>query len=285
MTTTSLIRQHLTTLGLKAMAKVLDEELARAMREQSPVTEVLERLLGIEAQQRLDRRIERRIKMAKLPDRKLLTDFDFDFQTGVDRAQIMELAKLDFVRRRQSLIIAGNSGTGKSHLAKALLLLACGHGFRCRYTTATDMLTTLLAARADQSLPEKLKLYTSPDLLLIDEVGFDRIEQEEARPAGLFCKVIEKRYGKASTILTTNIDFEQLGDYLGDPVLTTAIVDRLIHHAVILTVKGPSWRMHESKRLNAEMATLGQSPKGTAAAGSDRGKPRSTNHREPRKEN
>lgn len=278
-TTTSQIRQHLTTLGLKEMAKNLDEELARAAREQSPPTEVLERLLEVEAQQRLNRRIEWRIKEAKLPDRKLLADFDFDFQTGVDRAQIMELAKLDFVRRRQSLIIAGTSGAGKSHLAKALLLLACGQGIRCRYTTATDMLNTLLAARADQSLPDKLKLYTSPDLLLIDEVGFDRIEQEEARPAGLFCKVIEKRYGKASTMLTTNIDFQQLGDYLGDPVLTTAIVDRLIHHAVILNIIGPSWRIHESKRLNAEMATLGKSPKGTTATDPDQRKPRSARKR------
>jgi DNA replication protein DnaC len=257
------------------MARNLDEELARAAREQSPPTEVLERLLEVEAQQRLTRRIEWRIKEAKLPDRKLLADFDFDFQTGVDRAQIMELAKLDFVRRRQSLIIAGTSGAGKSHLAKALLLLACGQGLRCRYTTATDMLTTLLAARADHSLPDKLKLFTSPDLLLIDEVGFDRIEQEEARPAGMFCKVIEKRYGKASTMLTTNINFQQLGDYLGDPVLTTAIVDRLIHHAVIISIDGPSWRMHESKRLNAEMATLAKAPKDASATGPDRRKPRS----------
>lgn len=249
------------------MATNLDEELARAAREQAPPTEVLERLLEVEAQQRLDRRSERRIKAAKLPDRKLLTDFDFDFQSGVDRAQIMELAKLDFVRRRQSLILAGTSGAGKSHLAKALLLLACGQGFRSRYTTATDMLTTLLAARADQSLTQKLKLYTSPEVLLIDEVGFDRIEQEDARPAGLFFKVIEGRNGKVSTIMTTNIDFQQLGDYLGDPVITTAMVDRLIHHAIILNIHGPSWRMHESKKLNAEMAKSRRSAKTTRPTG------------------
>lgn len=256
------------------MAKALDEELARAARERSPPSEVLERLLAVEANQRLARRIDWRIKQARLPERKLLADFDFEFQKGVDRAQIMELAKLDFVRRRQSLIIAGSSGAGKSHLAKALLLLACGQGFRCRYTTATDMLNTLLAARLDHSLPDKLKLYTSPDVLLIDEVGFDRIEQEEARPAALFCKVIEKRYGKNSTILTTNIDFQQLGDYLGDPVLTTAIVDRLIHHAVILNIIGPSYRIHESKRLNAELAARSKPPTETPAPATGIRKPR-----------
>jgi DNA replication protein DnaC len=97
----------------------------------------------------------------------------------------------------------------------------------------------------------KLKAYTSPDLLLIDEIGFDRLEQEEARNASLFFKVIDGRYCKGSTVITSNIDFSQLGDYLGDPVVTTAIVDRLVHHSIIITIEGPSFRMHESKKLNA----------------------------------
>ena len=235
------------------MQKILDRELGWAAQHRAPPTELLERLLAAEAQALIDRRIERRIKQAKLPDRKLLADFDFDFQTGVDRAQIMELAKLDFVRRKQSLIIAGNSGTGKSHIAKALLLMACSQQFRCRYTTATEMMETLLASRADNTMHDKLKIYTSPEILLIDEVGFDRIEQQEARNAALFLKVINARYCTGSTFMTTNIDFQQLGDYLGDPVITTAIVERLIHHAVIINIEGPSWRMHESKKLNAKL--------------------------------
>jgi DNA replication protein DnaC len=255
------IRGHLATLGLTGMLKALDEELGRAVQQQSPPSELMERLLAVEAQQRIDRRIERRIKEAKLPDRKLLADFDFDFQTGVDKAQILELAKLDFARRKQSLIIAGNSGTGKSHLAKALLLLGCAQQFRCRYTTATDMMATLLASRADDSLAEKLKLYTSPEILLIDEVGFDCIEQQDARQAALFFKVTGGRYCKGSTIMTTNVDFKELGDYLGDPVITTAIVDRLVHHAIIINIQGPSWRMHESKKLNARPGKQDKQPK------------------------
>ena len=149
---------------------------------------------SIEANALIERRIERRIRESKLPDRKLLADFDFTFQTGLDKAQVMEIAKLDFVERKQGLVIAGNSGTGKSHIAKALLLLGCARLYRCRYTTAADMLTELMASRADNTLPMKLKTYTSPDLLLIDEIGFDRLEQEEARNASLFFKVIDGRY-------------------------------------------------------------------------------------------
>ena len=244
------IRAHLKTLGLTSMERILDEELARAATDHSSPAVTLERLLAIEAHGRIERRIERRIKESKLPERKLLADFDFDFQTGVDKAQIMDLATLAFVERSQGLILAGNSGTGKSNIAKALLLIGCQQCYRCRYTTAAQMLKDLMASLADDSLHKKLKRYTSPRILLIDEVGFDRLEQESARNASLFFKVIDGRYGKGSTILTTNVDFKELGDYLGDPVITTAIVDRMVHYSIIINVQGPSWRMHESKKIN-----------------------------------
>ncbi len=229
----------------------MDDELARVAQESSPPTDLLERLLTLEANALIQRRIERRIKESKLPDRKLLSDFDFAFQKGVNKTQIMELAKLDFVDRKQGVIIAGNSGTGKSHIAKALLLLGCRKTYRCRYTTAADMLRELIASLADGTLDKKLKRYVSPDILLIDEVGFDRLEQQDAGNANLFHKVIDGRYCKGSTMITTNIDFKELGDYLGDPVITTAIVDRMVHHSIIFNIEGPSWRLHESQQLNS----------------------------------
>jgi DNA replication protein DnaC len=246
------IKTHLTTLKLTAIAKTLDDELAQATRQATPPTELLERILALEANSRVEGRIERRIKEARLTERKLLTDFDFGFQPGMDQTQIAQLTKLDFVRRGQSLVIAGNSGTGKSHIAKALLLIGCTQLYRCRYTTAADMLADLLAGLADNTLPKRLKRYTAPHMLLIDELGFDRLEQHDARNASLFFKVIDGRYEKTSTLITTNIDFKQLGDYLGDPVVTTAIVDRMVHRAIILNIQGPSFRMHESKKLSAK---------------------------------
>jgi len=248
---TARIKGYLKTLKLNRIESTLDEELARAAREATPCAELLERLLALEANALTERQIERRIKEAKLPERKLLADFDFDFQTGVDKRQIMELAMLGFASRRQGVIIAGNSGTGKSHIAKALLLTCCRKNFRCRYVTATAMLQELLSGLADNSLGQKLKLFLAPEILLIDEVGFDRLEQHDARNACLFHKVIDGRYCKGSTIITTNIDFKELGDYLGDPVITAATVDRMVHHSVIINIDGPSWRLYESQKLNS----------------------------------
>jgi DNA replication protein DnaC len=244
------IRKHLKTLKLSRMERALDETLALAAKQNLSPAAVIERLLDIEAVSLVERRIERRIRESKLPERKVLADFDFKFQTGIDQRQVMELATLGFVERKQWLILAGSSGTGKSSIAKALMLLACQRLYRCRYTTASFMLRDLLSGLADDSLEDKLKAYVRPDILLIDEIGFDRLEQESTRNASLFFKVIEGRYCKKTTILTTNIDFKALGGYLGDPVVTTAIVDRMVHHAIIINIDGPSYRMHESKRLN-----------------------------------
>ena len=251
------IQAHLKTLKLTQMAAHLDAILTQSIRENLPVPHVLERLLDTEVRALIERRIERRIKESKLPERKLLSEFDFDFQTGIDQRQILELATLGFIERTQGLIIGGKSGTGKSHIVKALLLLACQKNYRCRYVTASQMLKDLLAGLADSTLEQKLKNYLAPQVLLIDEIGFDRLEQEEAshRNASLFHKVVDGRYCKGTTIATINIDFQALGDYLGDPVITTALVDRMVHHSIIINVDGPSWRKHQSQALNDRSKT------------------------------
>lgn len=244
------IRHYLKTLKLVQMEKQLDTVMTRAASERLPVSAAVEQLLESEVSALIERRIERRIRESKLPERKLLADFDFEFQPGLDKQQIMELATLAFIDKKQGIIMAGGSGTGKSHLTKALLLIGCQKMYRCRYTTAADMLKTLMSGVPDNTLDQKLKIYTRPDILLIDEVGFDRLEQESARNASLFFKVIDARYGRASTLVTTNVDFKELGDYLGDPVITTAIVDRLVHYSIIITIDGPSFRMHCSRQIN-----------------------------------
>jgi DNA replication protein DnaC len=244
------IKAHLKTLKLPTMEKVLDQELARAARENTPASTLMHRLLEAEVQAARARRIERRIRESALPERKLLADFDFGFQKGIDKSQVLELATLAFVERKQGLILAGSSGTGKSHIAKALLLVGCSRLYSCRYTTASNMLANLMASLCDGTLEKTLKIYTRPQLLVIDEVGFDRIEQESARNAAFFFKVIDARYCKGSTIVTCNIDFKELGDYLGDPLITTSLVDRMVHHSIIIHIDGPSFRMHESRKLN-----------------------------------
>lgn len=247
---TDRIRKNLKTLKLKTILEILDGELSRSLKEPLSHTQLLDRLFAFEAEALIQRRIERRIREARLPELKLLVDFDFDFQEGVEKDQVMELSTLSFVERKEGVIMAGNSGTGKSHLSKAILLLGCKKLYRCLYVTASNMLKDLMAGLSDDTLEDKLKKYIKPDILLIDEVGFDRLEQESARNASLFFKVIDGRYCKSSTMITTNIDFTELGDYLGDPVVTTAIVDRMVHHSTILNIDGPSYRMHESQKIN-----------------------------------
>lgn len=251
MDTISRLRNHMEFLKLYRMRDALDTELAEAEKQNLSAAAVMERLFSTEAAALTERRIDRRIRESKLDERKLLNDFDFQFQTGVDKSQIMSLAELGFIKRNQWLVLAGCSGTGKSHIAKALLLTCCKKMYRCRYTTASDMLRTLMSGLADDTLEQKLKLYVRPQVLLIDEIGFDRLEQESPTNAALFFKVIEGRYCKNPTILTTNIDFQTMGDYLGDPVITASLVDRMVHHAIIISIDGPSWRMHESRVLNS----------------------------------
>lgn len=213
-----------------------------------------------------ERRVERRISQSKLPERKTLIEFDFDFQPTLDRDLVLALATMGFVPRRQGVILAGSSGSGKSHIAKALALEGCKHGYWVRYTTAADMLKVLFSSLADDSLDQKLKQYINPELLVIDELGFDRLERERERRedaynAALFFKVIDGRYIKRSTVLTTNIDFEQLGHYLGDPLVTTSLVDRMVHHSTVINIQGPSWRLKESEKLNQRKRTQNKKPK------------------------
>lgn len=248
------IKELLKALKLSTVEKILDRELDRAAKEGTAGSTLLLGLLEAELDAARSRRVERRIRHSCLPERKLLADFDFAFQKGIDKNQILELATLSFVERKQGLILAGSSGTGKSHIAKALVLIGCSKLYSCRYTTASNMLSHLMASLCDGTTDKAIKDYTRPQILLIDEVGFDRIEQESARNAAFFFKVIDARYCKGSTIVTCNIDFKELGDYLGDPVITTALVDRMVHHSIIIHIDGPSYRMHESRKLNRSYA-------------------------------
>lgn len=164
----------------------------------------------------------------------------------------MELATLDFVRRGYNLLVGGMSGTGKSHLCISLGHLACADGYTVRYTTSADMLRALFAALATNRLADMIKPYVRSQLLIIDEVGLDRTELDRSRDAQLFYKVVQGRYDNgASTVITTNLDWDHWGNSLGgDYLATTALLDRLIHKGYLLKIEGPSWRAHQHKKLN-----------------------------------
>jgi DNA replication protein DnaC len=230
----------------------LDTLLAQAGREGLSHLEFTHRLVAEQARQRRERSIARRIHQAQFQELKTLADFDWEFNAqAIDRTQIEELATCAFIGRKDNLVLVGQSGVGKSRIAQALGQNACVLGLRVRYTTSGKLLVDLKASLADQTLPQRVRYYAGFDLLIVDEFGFDKIERDEApQAANLFYKIIDARYQQCSTALITNIDFDIWADYLGDPPLAMALLDRLVDRAIIVKIKGKSYRAARAR--NAE---------------------------------
>jgi DNA replication protein DnaC len=239
------------TLKLPLPADLLDAALARAEQEKLSHLNFLHLLLGEPAARRRQQAIERRIREARFHDERTLTDFNWSFNAAaIDRTQIEQLATGEFVRRAENLVMVGQSGVGKSHLVQALGRRHCELGYRVRYITSAELLEELRASLADQTLPSKIRYWSRFDSVIIDEFGFDRIERGECpQAANLFYKVIDARSGHRSTTLVTNIDFDTWSEYLGDPPLAMAFLDRVVDGAIILKIRGKSYRAHRAQKL------------------------------------
>jgi DNA replication protein DnaC len=242
------IHDGLAVLGLGELRRALDAALAEPIRDESRL-EWLWRIVEPQVRRRIENRTERRIRAAKLPVRKTLEAFDFAFQPKLDKDLVMELATLRFIAQGKNVLLAGMSGTGKSHIALALALLACTENRRVRYTTSADMLAKLEMSLADHTLTKALKPYIRAELLVVDEVGLEQVERGEALRSGLMQKVLLPRYNhQRATIITSNIPWDGWGDYLGDHLGATALVDRMIHHSHVIVISGPSYRDYEHKK-------------------------------------
>jgi len=235
---------HCTTLGIPLEGGSLDEVLSRAEKDNLSHLHFLDLLLGTQADARRERAVARRIREARFADSKTLEGFDWKFNPkAFDRVQIEELATGDFIRRRNNLIMVGWSGIGKSHIIQALGQKVCVQGYRVLYRTSAELLADLTASLADKTLPARLRYYTRPDWLIVDEFGFDRIERtESAQAAHLLYKIIAGRSQKRSTALVTNVDFDKWAEYLVDGPLAMALLDRLVEGAIILKIKGKTYR-------------------------------------------
>lgn len=260
------LREGFATLRLPHAARRFEELLAGPEPSLSR-PQWLWAVLEPQVRARVESQVERRIKESRLPERKTLAAFNFPFQPKLDKDLVLELATLAFVEQGRNVLLAGWSGTGKSHIAKALALNACSANRRVRYTTSAEMLAVLNASLADGTLQQTLKRYTNPELLVIDEVGLEQVERAVATRAGLMQKVLLPRYSeRRSTIITSNIDWKAWGDYLGDHLGAAAILDRLLHHSHVIVIEGPSWRNHEHEKDVA----------GAAPAAPKRGRPGAT---------
>lgn len=248
---------HFSSLRIPIEASHLDAVLRRSEEEGLPHLVFLDRLIGEQASLRRERSIERRIRHARFAERKTLEEFDWNFnRAAIDRVRFEELGTAAFVARKDNLLIVGKSGVGKSHLVQALGMRACVAGFSVRYVASAALITELTAALADKSLPQMLGRYTRPDLVIIDEFGFDKVERAESpEAASLLYKVVHARHNKGSTAICTNIDLKHWGDYLGDPALSMALLDRLVENAVLIRIKnGKSYRAEMARRRDQGQA-------------------------------
>lgn len=233
------IHQLLSQLRLKGIAGILEKEIQRAEREATPVSEVIYRLLVEEQVYRQNQSLLHRVKGARIPWDFTLKTFPFERQPGVSKARINELSGLAFVERKENIVFIGKPGVGKSGLAIGLLRQALLSGYRGRFYQAQDLLDELYASLADRSSAKLIKSLCRYDVLLIDELGYLSLKPEQVNA---FFKLMGERYGKKSTILTTNLEYPEWYDLFQRKNLVDALLDRLTHHCITIHIKGPSLR-------------------------------------------
>ena len=233
-------RMILENLGLVQAAITLDAQLEHASRTETTYLNFLNRLLKDEAEFRHKRSEETRLKLSRLPQKKTLEEFDFKFQPGIDERQIRELATLSFVHRQENVILLGPPGVGKSHIAISLAVEAIHQGLSVYFVSMERLLDDLRRANNEGKLQHRWKVYQRPGLLVIDEIGYAQLDRISG---SLFFQLVCSRYEKGSMILTSNKGFGEWGELVGDVPLATAILDRLLHHAHVVNIRGQSYRM------------------------------------------
>jgi DNA replication protein DnaC len=239
------IRTLLGRLKLRGMEQAIDAEIQRAQREGSAVHEVIYRLLAEEDRYREERSLDYRIQQAKIPWNWTLQTFPFDRKPDLNRSQIQTLAGLSFVERAQNIVFIGEPGTGKTGLAIGLLRQAILSGYRCRFFKAQDLLDSLYASLADRSTQKLINTLSRYAVLLIDELGYLTLKPEQVNA---FFRLMDERYGKTSTLITTNLEYNDWYCLFQRKPLVDALLNRLQHHCVTIRVGGPSLRVPEEQQ-------------------------------------
>ena len=232
-------------LRLSGVLQSLDLRNREATDDGLAHTEYLFRLLHDEVDRRESKQLSQRLRRANFEALKSIEDFDFQFNPNVPKAKVLDLATCQFVERKANVVIVGKTGVGKSHLAQALGQRACRAGHSALYIAAHDMLTQLRASRADQSYDKKLARFTSPDLLILDDLGLRPLTGDE--PLDLY-EIIRSRYERGAMIITSNRDTAEWHPLFGDSLLASAAMDRLLHHVHVLDIDGESYRNPKSGR-------------------------------------
>ena len=243
------IKQTMVALKMPRAIEILDATVRRLERGETTALEAIDALLAEEFTLRENRRVKTALVMARLSTIKTLAGFDFSFQPSLDKNRIMALAELKFIDRAEALHLVGPPGTGKSHLSVALGVEAIKAGRSVYFTTLADLVGVLAKAEREGSLRDKIRFLCRFALLIVDEIGYLPVT---SGGGNLFFQLVNARYEKGAMILTSNRGFAEWGEVFGDPVVATALLDRLLHHAIVIQIEGSSYRLRQHADLLPE---------------------------------
>lgn len=242
------IKNNLSVLGMKHTFENIDHYLDAAIKNKTPMIDFLDLLLDREAKGKINRSVENQIRMAGFPGRKTFELYDFSFQPQIDLDTINDLRTLRFMSNAENIVFLGTPGVGKTHLAIALGILAIEHKYSAYFVNCHMLIQNLLKASHENRLEDRLKQYSKYKLLIIDEIGYLPTHIEGAN---LFFQLIARRYEKHPTIFTTNKNFGEWGDIFQDLTISSAILDRVLHHSTVVKIIGESYRLKERKEFMA----------------------------------
>lgn len=240
------IRENLGALKMNNTLEILDNYLEGAVKDKLNIVEVLDHILLEEAKDKRKRAYNRAVQMSGFPIKKSLEQFDFTFQPSIDKRQIDELATMRFLETAENVVFLGPPGVGKTHLATSLGMIAAEHRQSTYYINCHQLIEQLKKAHFENKLPEKLKTLAKYRLLVIDEIGYLPMDMQGAN---LFFQLIARRYEKVSTIFTSNKAFSSWNEVFADVTIASAILDRVLHHATVINIKGESYRLKERKEF------------------------------------